>query len=148
MTPLLTDFGLRFHHLGIAVPRPEVAFAFLGAQGYQPGAQAYDPLMRVNLAMRHHPTLPDFEVIWPGPPPSPIDRMIRAGNMIYHIGYVTDSPAASLAALAAAGFDVLAVSTPQPAVLFGGIDVSFHTVDGLGLIELLHGEPRPMAPAA
>ncbi len=59
-------FGLRFHHLGLAVPAPDPAFAFLEALGYGPGAQAFDPLQNVNLAMRHHAQMPDVEVIWPG----------------------------------------------------------------------------------
>ena len=35
----------------------------------------------------------------------------------------------------------------KPAALFGGVPVSFHSVDQLGLIELIHGEPRAGAAA-
>jgi len=34
------------------------------------------------------------------------------------------------------------VGVAKPAALFGGVPVSFHSVDQLGLIELVHGEPR------
>ena len=137
-------FGLRFHHLGLAVPAPDPAFAFLEALGYGPGAQAFDPLQNVNLAMRHHAQMPDVEVIWPGDGPSPIDQMIKRGNMIYHMCFETDDAAASLASMEAAGHRVLSLGDAKPARLFGGVPVSFHRVDGFGLIEFIHGTPKPV----
>jgi hypothetical protein len=132
---------LRFHHFGLAVPAPEAAFRFLAALGYTEGAAAYDPLQNVNLAMRHHQNMPDVEVIWPGDGASPIEKMIRRGHMIYHLCYVTEDADASLAAMAAAGLEVAPLGPPKPAALFGGRPVSFHAIDAVGLIELLHGEP-------
>ncbi len=126
-------FGLRFHHLGLAVPGPDAAFRFLETLGYKPGAQAFDPLQNVNLAMRHHPAMPDVEVIWPGDGPSPIDGMIKRGNMIYHMCFETDDADASLAAIEADGLRVFSLGPPKPARLFGGVPVSFHRVEGVGL---------------
>ncbi len=137
-------FGLRFHHLGLAVPAPESAFRFLGALGYRPGAQAFDPLQNVNLAMRHHASMPDVEVIWPGDGPSPIDQMIKRGNMIYHMCFETDDADASIAAMEEDGHRVFSLGAPKPARLFGGVLVSFHRVDGVGLVELIHGAPKPV----
>lgn len=134
-------FGLRFHHLGLAVPAPEQAFRFLERLGYAAGMQAFDKLQNVNLAMRHHAAMPDVEVIWPGEGPSPIDQMVRRGNMIYHMCFVTDDAAASIAAMEADGLRVLSLGEPKPATLFGGVPVSFHRVDQVGLIEFIHGEP-------
>jgi len=139
----LTGYGLRFHHLGLAVPGPEQAFQFLGSLGYTAGAEAFDPLQNVHLAMRHHAAMPDVEVIWPGEPPSPIDQMIKRGHMIYHLCYETDAAEAALAAMEADGFRVMSLGPPKPARLFGGVPVSFHRVDGFGLIELIHGTPLP-----
>lgn len=138
----MDGFGLRFHHLGLCVPGPEQADAFLGALGYVSGPAVFDPLQNVNLAMRTHASMPDVEVIWPGEGPSPIDRMIRSGNMIYHLCYVVDDAAASVAAMEAAGLRVLSLGAAKPARLFGGTPVSFHRLDGVGLIELIHGEPK------
>jgi hypothetical protein len=140
----MQGFGLRFHHLGLAVPAPEPAFAFLEALRYQPGAQTFDPLQNVNLAMRHHASMPDVEVIWPGDGPSPIDQMIKRGNMIYHMCFETDDAAASLAAMEEAGHRVFSLGEPKPARLFGGVPVSFHRIDGFGLIEFIHGVPKPV----
>jgi catechol 2,3-dioxygenase-like lactoylglutathione lyase family enzyme len=140
----MDGYGLRFHHLGLAVPAPEQAFRFLEALGYQPGAQTFDPLQNVNLAMRHHASMPDVEVIWPGDGPSPIDQMIKRGNMIYHMCFQTDDADASLAAMEAQGLRVFSLGTPKAARLFGGVPVSFHRVDGVGLVEFIHGVPRPV----
>ena len=140
----MEQFGLRFHHLGLAVPAPTPAFRFLETLGYRPGAQTFDPLQNVNLAMRHHAAMPDVEVIWPGDGTSPIDQMIKRGNMIYHMGFETDDADASIAAMEASGLRVFSLGAPKPARLFGGVAVSFHRVDQVGLIEFLHGAPRPM----
>ena len=130
--------GLAFHHFGLAVESPGEAFAYLRALGYTEGVQAFDPLQRVNLAMRHHPAMPDVEVIWPGDGPSPIDRFIRPGGpMIYHVCYECADPDAAVAALDAASIDTMQVSPPTPATLFGGREVSFYAVAGFGMIELL-----------
>ncbi|MBH5369008.1 VOC family protein [Bradyrhizobium glycinis] len=131
--------GFTFHHLGLAVATPDEAFRYLGFLGYVAGPSAFDPLQRVNLAMRHHPTMPDVEIIWPGNGPSPIDSLIKkTGTMIYHVCYECSEAEGALNALSAAGIQIVEVSPPTPAVLFGGQEVSFHHVSGFGLIEILH----------
>jgi 4-hydroxyphenylpyruvate dioxygenase-like putative hemolysin len=125
-------FGLTFHHFGMAVAEPVAISGCLSVLGYVNGNQAYDPLQKVNLAM------PDIEIIWPGSQPSPIDRMVkRNGSMIYHICFEVDDDQGTFDAFEAAGLDVCAVSPPTPAILFGGRNVSFLSLEGLGLIELL-----------
>ncbi|TFV43152.1 VOC family protein [Bradyrhizobium niftali] len=135
--------NLAFHHFGLAVASPDDAFRYLASLGYRAGNSAFDPLQRVNLAMRHHPMMPDVEVIWPGDGPSPIDRLIKkTGTMIYHLCYACADADAALTALSAAGMEILTVSPPTPAILFGGQHVSFHHISGFGLIEILHtGSP-------
>ena len=139
----MSGYGFRFHHLGLAVPAPDAAFRFLATLGYADGVQTFDPLQNVNLAMRHHASMPDVEVIWPGTGPSPIDQMIKRGNMIYHMCFETDDAAASIAAMEADGLGVFSLGEPKPARLFGGAPVSFHRIDGVGLIEFIHGPPKP-----
>ncbi|MET4278984.1 MULTISPECIES: VOC family protein [unclassified Bradyrhizobium] len=128
-----------FHHLGLAVGSPDEAFRYLASLGYTAGNQVFDPLQRVNLAMRYHPAMPNVEVIWPGDGPSPIDKQIKKnGSMIYHLCYTCPNAEAALSKLAATGVDIQTVSPPTPALLFGGQSVSFHFVSGFGLIEILH----------
>ena len=134
--------GLRFNHFGLAVPQPGPAFRFLAALGYEPGRMVFDPLENVNLPMRQHGDMPDVEVIWPGEGASPIDRIIKRGHMIYHLCYVTSDADASIAALEAAGMEMAPLGPAKPALLFGGRPVSFHGIDQVGMIELIHGEPE------
>jgi hypothetical protein len=131
--------GLAFHHFGLAVSAPEAAFLYLASLGYTEGNSAFDPLQRVNLAMRHHASMPDVEVIWPGDGPSPIDNLVkRTGSMIYHLCYTCPDPDAVLSAWEDAGLETVVVSPPTPAILFGGREVSFHHISGFGLIEILY----------
>jgi hypothetical protein len=136
------NLGLRFHHFGLAVHSPEEAFRYLAALGYTEGIVEYDPLQRVNLAMRHHSQMPDVEVIWPQEKPSPIDSIIKGrDSIIYHLCYTVSDAHATLRGLEQAGLQVRTVSEPQPAILFGGLRVSFHLISGVGVIELIHGDP-------
>lgn len=140
---LMNTFGLVFHHFGLAVHSPVQAFSFLRALGYENGPSIFDPLQGVNLAMCHHIEMPDVEVIWPGLKPSPIDGILkRRDSMIYHLCYSTANPAFALSKMKEAGLDVLPATEPHAAILFGGQEVSFHFVEGFGLIELIL-QPHP-----
>ena len=137
----MNRFGLTFHHLGLAVPSTVEAVQFLSLLGYRHGPVVFDPLQKVNLSMCWSDSMPDIELVWPGDEPSPIDRMLkRGGPLVYHFCYATADAAASLAGMAAEGIEVLELAPPQPAVLFGGRAVSFHSVAGFGLIELIHAD--------
>jgi len=48
--------------------------------------------------------------------------------------------AASLAAIEAAGLELLPISEPAPAPLFGGREVSFYSIGGFGMIEIIHAD--------
>ncbi len=138
----MNRYGLEFHHFGLAVRSPEAAFRYLIDLGYRAGSSCYDPLQKVNLAMRHHDRMPDVEVIWPGREPSPIDRMLKhSDGMIYHQCYTSKNVAGSLAALEQAGLEVLPLDIARPAPLFGGMEVSFYSITGVGIIEIIAGEP-------
>jgi hypothetical protein len=136
-------YGLEFHHFGLAVRSPEAAFRYLSDLGYRAGSTCYDPLQKVNLAMRHHDRMPDVEVIWPGQEPSPIDRMLKqSDSMIYHLCYTSENVDGSLAALERAGLEVLPLGLAQPALLFDAMEVSFYNITGVGIIEIIAGTPE------
>ncbi|HEU0216388.1 MAG TPA: VOC family protein [Stellaceae bacterium] len=142
----MNRFGLDFHHLGLAVAQPDRAFDLLTGMGYRIGPSVFDPVQMVRLALCQHPQMPDVEIVTPSHAASPIDRLLRRnGTLIYHVCYRTTSISATLAALDHDGFNVIAVSDPKPAILFGGRDVAFYSVDGFGLIELLQ-DPPPAEP--
>jgi hypothetical protein len=138
----MNRFGLDFHHLGLAVARPDRAVDLLTGMGYSIGPSVFDPVQMVRLALCRHPQMPDVEVVTPNDAASPIDRLLRRnGPLFYHVCYQTPSISDALAALEHDGFNVITVSEPKPAILFGGRDVAFYSVDGFGLIELLQAPP-------
>jgi hypothetical protein len=138
----MNRYGLEFHHFGLAVRSPEAAFRYLEDLGYSAGSACYDPLQKVNLAMRHHDRMPDVEVIWPGTEASSIDRMLkRNDSMIYHLCYTSADVERSVAALEEAGLEVLPLGLAQPALLFDDMEVSFYSITGVGIIEIIAGAP-------
>lgn len=130
---------LKFHHLGLAVRRPDEARVFVSALGYRMGDTVFDPKQNVHLQLCAHETQPAVEIIWPSATKGPIEKLTErhAAGIIYHVCYETDNLAAALADLAGAGLRVVCISPPTPAPLFGGRPVSFYNVVGIGLIEIL-----------
>jgi len=135
----LSSLHLVFHHLGLAVRQPQEAEIFLSAMGYRMGEAVLDPGQNVHLKMCAHDTEPDVEIIWPSDTRGPIDGLMQRhpAGIVYHVCYVSDDLAAALVALEKAGLRAVCVSPPKPAPLFGGRNVSFYNVIGIGLIEIL-----------
>ena len=129
---------LTFHHHGLAVSAPDDAFNFLTRLGYSLGVALFDPLQRVNLALCTHDSMPTVEVVWPGNDGSPIDKILKGGPTVYHTCYATRNADGWIAEMEAKGVNLMTISPPMPAILFGGQKVSFHFVHGFGIIELLH----------
>ena len=87
--------------------------------------------------------MPDIEVIWPADATSPIDNLIKGGkSLVYHLCFAAQDAQRALADLQAAGHQVVELVPPKPAILFGGLPVSFHNVLGFGMIEIIHGLPE------
>ena len=131
-------FALRFHHFGLASRRPEQTLKFLRGLGHEVVRQVHDPLQNVNLWLCPHASMPTVELVAPAQGPGPLDAILTTSSeSIYHLCYETENLKASLEALREAGFRVICVSPPKPAILFGNRHVSFYIVKDFGIIELL-----------
>lgn len=134
----MNDFGLTFHHMGLALKKEDAALKFLNGLGYNEGPQVYDPEQKVNLRLCTADDKPAVELITKGIEEGPLENILKKYNeLIYHTCYETEDLKKSLGAMENAGLRVLPVSPPTPAILFGGRKVSFYTVMGFGLIEIL-----------
>lgn len=133
------NYGLSFHHFGLAVEKPEQAIKFLEALGYQIGQTVFDPLQNVHLAMGAHPDQPDVEIIFPAESAGPLDKLLKQhkDGLVYHLCYTVEDPHAAVDEMEADGLRVFCVAPPKKAVLFEGREVSFYIVAGVGLIELI-----------
>jgi methylmalonyl-CoA/ethylmalonyl-CoA epimerase len=138
-TSALNDFGLRFHHLGLAARRPNDAAILLRGLGYRIGEPIFDPEQNVNLTMCSRGAMPDIEVICPGQGKGPVDGLVarHSSGIVYHLCYVTDDLADTLQKINDARLRWQCVSPPKPAILFGGRRVSFYMIVGIGLIEII-----------
>jgi methylmalonyl-CoA/ethylmalonyl-CoA epimerase len=130
--------GFRFHHFGLATRSDETAVEFLTALGYACGPSVYDSEQNVRLRMCDKVGDPSIEIITPGEGDGPLTSILkRYHQLFYHSCYEVDDRATALAEIERAGFRCMETSAPRPAILFGGRLVSFHTIIGYGLIELL-----------
>lgn len=132
------QFGLRFHHLGLASRREEEALKFLEGLGYSIGKRIHDPLQNVHLRFCQASSVPDVELVTPTDSSGPLDSILKTTDAnFYHTCYETINLDISLQAIRSSGNRVICVSEPKPAVLFDGRPVSFYLIKGFGIIELL-----------
>jgi methylmalonyl-CoA/ethylmalonyl-CoA epimerase len=136
----MNQYGLTFHHFGLAVAEPVRAIRFLNGLGYAVGPTVFDPLQNVNLIACTGTDMPEVELVFPSAASTkgPLDRILaERQELIYHLCYSTSRVSLALETIKAAGNRVICVSPPKPALLFNGLQVSFYQVPGFGLIELL-----------
>jgi methylmalonyl-CoA/ethylmalonyl-CoA epimerase len=138
----LENFGLRFHHFGLAVTDTAAGRKVLEGMGYRCGDEIHDPLQEVQLVWCSHLAMPAVELVAPTDKPGPLDNIAEdnTGN-VYHLCYSADDIEASIESIKAAGIRVMTVAPPKPAVLFGGKTVGFYQVKGFGLIEIVEEPP-------
>lgn len=134
----MENFGLTFHHIGLALKREDDALKFLDGLGYTQGVQVYDPQQKVYLRLCTADGKPSVELVTAGEEDGPLTPILKRYNeLVYHTCYETQDLEKSLAAIESTGLRVVPVSPPTPAILFGGRKVSFYTIMGFGLIEIL-----------
>src|SRR5688572_5789923 len=131
--------GLSFHHFGLAARDPERAAEFIRFAGYECGDRIHDPLQGVDLRWCTRPDAPAVEIVSPVHEDGPLASvLVNQATSFYHLCYEIDVEAASIVtSMRNAGLRVVTVLPPKPALLFDGRNVSFHIVQGFGLIELL-----------
>ena len=136
----MNEFGLVFDHLGLAVRKPDHALKFLLAGGYNASPPVYDSEQNANLIMCSSSEMPNVEIIFPGEGESPVDNILsKLDAGMYHMCYRAADPQASVEQMSSNGLRVFCLSEPKPAVLFNGRKVSFYSVGGFGIIELIEG---------
>ncbi len=134
----MPDFGLSFHHMGLAVSRDDQAIIFLEGMGYCAGDKVYDPEQNVHLRLCTAADKPAIELIMPGVGEGPLDPILKRYNeLVYHTCYEVGNLNKALSAMETAGLRIVPVAASRPAILFEGRNVSFYKVMGFGFIELL-----------
>ena len=116
-----------------------MAINYLENLGYKVDKPIFDPLQNVNLMMAWHDQMPAVEIIYPSESKGPLESIIgrRPEGLVYHLCYQSDNLQKSLSSIEDAGLRVFEISPIKPAVLFNNKPVSFYTVAGVGLIEII-----------
>ena len=132
------NYGLKFHHFGMAVRSTDATTKVLQGLGYRCGEEIYDPLQEVNLIWCEHDSMPAVELVSPTESPGPVDKILEhSSESVYHMCFAAQSIADSIAAMKHDGVRVIPIVAAKPAVLFGHRPVSFYQLKGLGLIEIV-----------
>lgn len=66
--PSMSHSHLVFHHLGLAVKKPQAVSAFVLALGYHQGDTIQDPAQKVAAMFCTHDSQPAIEILWPSEP--------------------------------------------------------------------------------
>lgn len=134
----MNEFGLIFHHYGLAVQKDTEALTMLAGLGYKNGQNLYDPEQDVHVRLCMHPNMPTVEIVSKGTEDGPLKNILkRSSEMLYHSCYETHNLAESLTSIAEKGLRILPIAPRKKAILFEGRYVSFYYIIGFGLVELL-----------
>jgi methylmalonyl-CoA/ethylmalonyl-CoA epimerase len=137
----MNKYGLKFHHLGLAVRKPEDTIRWLLGLGYDIGRSVRDDLQNVNLVLCTSENMPSIEIISETGTPGPLTTVLNlSSTRIYHVCFETQCLAQTLEAIQREDPHLTMISEPKPALLFGGRHVSFYHVQGFGMIEILEAE--------
>jgi methylmalonyl-CoA/ethylmalonyl-CoA epimerase len=143
----MNDWGLRFHHFGLATKKPDLAKAFLISLGYEVGSTVSDRLQNVNLIWCSHAGMPAVEIVSPAGTSGPVDNLLKTREgLVYHLAFTCVNLATTLAAIERTQ-RVICLSEPRPALLFHGRPVSFYNIDGIGIVEIIE-DPSPATETA
>ena len=133
----MNKYGLKFHHIGLAVKNPNKTIIFTKNLGYEIADEVYDNLQRVYLRMCFHSEMPNIEIIYSDIPDSPIEKILKyQKEKFYHICYTTNNLKLTIKTIKEVNH-LITVSYPKPAILFNNNPVSFYYISGFGIIEIL-----------
>ena len=141
--PLLTG-KCTLHHLGVVVASISAAaeeFASSMSATWD-GKIVHDPLQQVRVAFFQPSDArnPVFELVEPAAETSPVTNFLTKRVGLHHICYEIDDLDSGLQAARATG--LLIMSTPKPAVAFGGRRIAWVSSKHRLWMEFLEREPK------
>ena len=131
--------GITLHHIGCVVPSIEDSIErYKAALGATTVSQVFeDPIQRSRVAFLDLPTPGPahhgqvlFELVQPAAPDSPVARFLGKGGGLHHLCYEVDDLAEQIRLMKLQR--ALLISSPKPAVAFGGRRIAWmRTPDAL-----------------
>jgi len=137
----MNQYGLKFHHLGLATKDHARAIKFVSAMGYRVSEAVYDPNQEVMLVWCESDAQPNIELIYPTSNIGPLDNLLKAQEaMVYHMCFSSSGIEISVQRMKDDGLRIAQVSALKEAPLFSNKLVGFYFVKGVGLIEIVEEE--------
>ena len=138
----MKNFGLKFHHLGLATDNPKLTLRILKNIGYKPiktrSNKNYN-VKNIICASQSHPTI---EIVAKMGGKSPIDNIVKKNkNLVYHICYSSKNLKKTLNMMKKKKLSIVKISNSYLSP-FEGVDASFFFLRGIGIIEIMNFEQK------
>ena len=133
----MNNFGLKFHHLGMATNDLKESISLLKKAGYKVDKIRSNKNYNVKNAICSSRNQPNIEIVSKVNGKSPIDSILKKNtNSIYHICYITKNLEKTLVKLKKAKIHVIKI-TDSYLSPFEGVDASFFFIKGMGIVEIM-----------
>ena len=133
----MNNFGLKFHHLGMATNDLKLSMNLLKKAGYKIDKVRLNKNYNVKNAICSSKNQPNIEIVSKVKGKSPIDSILKKSNSsIYHICYMTKNLKKTLAKLKKSKVQVIKI-TDSYLSPFEGVDASFFFIKGMGIVEIM-----------
>ena len=138
----MKNFGLKFHHLGLATDNPKLTLKILKNIGYKPiktrSNKNYN-VKNIICSSKSHPTI---EIVAKMGGKSPIDNIVKKNkNLVYHICYSSKNLKKTLNMMKKKKLSIVKISNSYLSP-FEGVDASFFFLKGIGVIEIMNFEQK------
>tara|TARA_B100000963_G_C22354224_1_gene548684 strand:- start:15 stop:434 length:420 start_codon:yes stop_codon:yes gene_type:complete len=138
----MKNFGLKFHHLGLATDNPKLTLKILKNIGYKPiktrSNKNYN-VKNIICSSKSHPTI---EIVAKMGGKSPIDNIVKKNkNLVYHICYSSKNLKKTLNMMKKKKLSIVKISNSYLSP-FEGVDASFFFLRGIGIIEIMNFEQK------
>ena len=138
----MKNFGLKFHHLGLATDNPKLTLKILKNIGYKPiktrSNKNYN-VKNIICSSKSHPTV---EIVAKMGGKSPIDNIVKKNkNLVYHICYSSKNLKKTLNMMKKKKLSIVKISNSYLSP-FEGVDASFFFLKGIGIIEIMNFEQK------
>jgi len=138
----MKNFGLKFHHLGLATDNPSLTLKILKNIGYKPiktrSNKNYN-VKNIICSSKSHPTI---EIVAKMGGKSPIDNIVKKNkNLVYHICYSSKNLKKTLNMMKKKKLSIVKISNSYLSP-FEGVDASFFFLRGIGIIEIMNFEQK------
>ena len=138
----MKNFGLKFHHLGLATDNPKLTLKILKNIGYKPiktrSNKNYN-VKNIICSSKSHPTV---EIVAKMGGKSPIDNIVKKNkNLVYHICYSSKNLKKTLNMMKKKKLSIVKISNSYLSP-FEGVDASFFFLKGIGVIEIMNFEQK------